>query len=341
MKMKTPPFLRAIDKFAFVCGIVLLMSTEYFVLQRPQQMHTFYTYLIVPLLLIRFFLYHRSKYHYFMLDYCYFCQLVCLVFLYLFPYNVYFFKLTFTLTTGPLASAVVAWRNSLVFHDLDKITSLFIHLAPPCVMFCYRWYPPNAELFQIAADATTISFKEILVVPVSFYVYWQAMYILKTEYLDQAKLKQDKELMTSSRWMSEIKPHTVYKFLVSKGFNYRPTTILAFFQLLYTIVTLIPMKFVYEYYEVHVIYLALIFATATWFGASYYFDVFSESYSKRLQTLINHKTKEGAAIGSAKDNVQSAANKIYPTCSSFVNFVGFFVLFIGCFFMLAYYLCSQ
>jgi hypothetical protein len=32
---------------------------------------------------------------------------------------------------GPLLMAVIAWSNSLVFHDIDKITSLWIHIYPP------------------------------------------------------------------------------------------------------------------------------------------------------------------------------------------------------------------
>jgi hypothetical protein len=35
-----------------------------------------------------------------------------------------------TLSLGSLASAIITWRNSLVFHDYDKVTSLFIHMYP-------------------------------------------------------------------------------------------------------------------------------------------------------------------------------------------------------------------
>jgi len=32
---------------------------------------------------------------------------------------------------GPLLTAIVVWGNSLVFHDIDKLTSVFIHIYPP------------------------------------------------------------------------------------------------------------------------------------------------------------------------------------------------------------------
>lgn len=41
--------------------------------------------------------------------------------------------------TGSLASAVITWRNSLVFHDLDKVISLFIHIYPPFVFTVIRY----------------------------------------------------------------------------------------------------------------------------------------------------------------------------------------------------------
>lgn len=47
------------------------------------------------------------------------------------------------------------WRNSLVFHSLDKITSLFIHLLPGLITFLWRWYPlENHEISPMCTDST-------------------------------------------------------------------------------------------------------------------------------------------------------------------------------------------
>ena len=42
--------------------------------------------------------------------------------------------------------AVIIWKNSLVFHSFDKITSLFIHLIPPMLTWCVRWQGSLAPL---------------------------------------------------------------------------------------------------------------------------------------------------------------------------------------------------
>ena len=44
----------------------------------------------------------------------------------------------YCLSHGSLASAVITWRNSLVFHDWDKVTSLFVHIYAPLVFTVIR-----------------------------------------------------------------------------------------------------------------------------------------------------------------------------------------------------------
>ena len=49
-------------------------------------------------------------------------------------------------------------RNSLVFHSLDKITSLFLHLFPAGVVWTERWHPDVVRLqFPPASAARTLS----------------------------------------------------------------------------------------------------------------------------------------------------------------------------------------
>jgi hypothetical protein len=44
--------------------------------------------------------------------------------------------------TGPLAWSTLTFRNSLVFHDLDKSTSVMLHLGPALVSWALRWHTP-------------------------------------------------------------------------------------------------------------------------------------------------------------------------------------------------------
>jgi len=100
-----------------------------------------------------------------MLDFCYYCQIVTMFCLYVLPQNTNFFKLTFALKSvpftsnpffvssfyshGPLLMAVVAWKNTLVFHDLDKVTSLFIHIYPPIGTYTHNAHPFSIMLITL------------------------------------------------------------------------------------------------------------------------------------------------------------------------------------------------
>lgn len=72
-------------------------------------------------------------------------NVMVLAYIWLFPSSPKLFVACYCLSHGPLATAIATWRNSLVFHSVDKVTSLFIHVYPPFVMTVLRHFYPNAE----------------------------------------------------------------------------------------------------------------------------------------------------------------------------------------------------
>ncbi len=91
-----------------------------------------------PLLIgYRLYSYGKHKWHLFCLDFCYFANTAVFVYLWAFPDNGTLFTVVFALSHGPLCFAVIAFRNSMVFHSIDKITSMFIHISPPVLMHAY------------------------------------------------------------------------------------------------------------------------------------------------------------------------------------------------------------
>lgn len=46
-----------------------------------------------------------------------------------------FFFLVFGLANGPLIWAMFVYRNAIVFHSTDKVTSSYIHYLPPLLSF--------------------------------------------------------------------------------------------------------------------------------------------------------------------------------------------------------------
>lgn len=57
-------------------------------------------------------------------DLCYFCNALLLVHLHYAPKSRLLAHVTFAFNTGPLTASILAFRNSLVYHDLDKVRVL-------------------------------------------------------------------------------------------------------------------------------------------------------------------------------------------------------------------------
>lgn len=50
------------------------------------------------------------------------------------------------------------WRNSLVFHDVEKITSLYIHIFPGLLLYTLRWYPRTPGRWEGRKELYVVSF---------------------------------------------------------------------------------------------------------------------------------------------------------------------------------------
>lgn len=81
----------------------------------------FYTALALYLIPARAITYKQKALHYFLFDLCYYTNVLNLVFLWFAPHSPTLFVACYCLNHGSLASAVITWRNSLVFHDWDKV----------------------------------------------------------------------------------------------------------------------------------------------------------------------------------------------------------------------------
>lgn len=93
--------------------------------------------------------------------------------------------MTFAMNLGPLIWSIVAFRNSLVYHSLDKMTSHFLHWFPACVSYATRWHPRAVMLDHLTQDAAarleweSASFTSLFLLPLLPYLAWVVLYYLK------------------------------------------------------------------------------------------------------------------------------------------------------------------
>ncbi len=155
VKTKNVEFVRVRDKIAFVLGVMNLGITAFLTGGYPLLAPLWYTFKAAALITARFILYRRNKWHFFLADFCYFANFLLLAYVWFFPSNAKLFHVCFAFATGPLSWAVVLWSNSMVFHSIDKMTSVFIHVSPPLLVWVMRWKQRD-PVFAIAecADCT-------------------------------------------------------------------------------------------------------------------------------------------------------------------------------------------
>jgi hypothetical protein len=124
---------------SFLTQTILCLTVSFF-----RWVHIAYTLQALYLLPLRAYTYKKRAWHYFLFDLCYYSTILNFIYIWVFPSSPALFTACYCLSHGSLASAVITWRNSLVFHDSDKVTSLFIHIYAPFTFTVIRYVTYNS-----------------------------------------------------------------------------------------------------------------------------------------------------------------------------------------------------
>lgn len=198
----TPKHVKLRDKLTFASGVLLALISAFWLGSSPSTFYKLYTLKAIFLFALRFFLYKKSRMHYYLLDFCYYANLVLVVQVWLFNDSCAMEKIMFAFAMGPLAWSILAFRNSMIFHSLDKVldslltsvhgalrmrstrsfqavsmlilillslqmTSLFLHVFPPLVAWAIRWYPGDPDHWNgpKSSECTVATLRELIFVP--------------------------------------------------------------------------------------------------------------------------------------------------------------------------------
>ena len=139
--MNTAPFKRTYDKMAYVFGTLIIIAFSFSLGRWPNTLVFPYAITMLSYLLVRrYTTYLMSPYYMYLIDFCYIANF-CMIYLLLFdPKNERLFIAIYLFANGPLAFAIAAFRNSLVYHSMEFLSSLAIHAGPMVLMSSARWY---------------------------------------------------------------------------------------------------------------------------------------------------------------------------------------------------------
>ncbi|KAL9314641.1 hypothetical protein ACSQ67_020093 [Phaseolus vulgaris] len=173
-----------INKVTHLLGVLGFGGFCFLFGARPEAVPLVYCVFYVVFVPLRWIYYRFKKWHYYLLDFCYYANTILLICLLFYPRNEKLFMVCFSFAEGPLAWALIVWRCSLVFSSFDKIVSVLIHLLPGLVLFSIRWWNPTTfEAMRpegTAARATWPYIEDkshlwmwLFLVPLAVYILWQ------------------------------------------------------------------------------------------------------------------------------------------------------------------------
>lgn len=93
------------EKISFFCGVMNVLGSALLV-QTPEWIPLWYTVQIGVQLPLRVYSYKKKSFHYFLFDLCYAVNLICLVYIWIAPGNVFLFQACWGLTLGTLGTSV-------------------------------------------------------------------------------------------------------------------------------------------------------------------------------------------------------------------------------------------
>ncbi|KAJ2973332.1 hypothetical protein NQ176_g6668 [Zarea fungicola] len=283
------------EKISFICGVMNIFISGYLIGGYPQYFHLWYTAQLVYFMPIRVFTYHRRGYHYFLADLCYFVNMMLMLSIWVFPGSKKLFTAAFCLAFGNNAVAIIMWRNSLVFHSFDKVTSLFIHIMPCATLHCLVHLFPEAELRgrfpaiwaiktakpgSATAYANVVSMLTWSTIP---YALWQLSYYFFITVRRREKIAAGRP--TSFTWLRRSYARTwIGKFVLSMPEALQEPTFMMI-QYAYAVFTMLPCPLWFISRYASTMFLLVVFAWSIYNGSTYYIDVFGKRFQKELEAM--------------------------------------------------------
>lgn len=291
--------VRTREKVSFFFGVMNLVISALMFGMAPQWMHIWYTVQGCYLLPLRFYQYKKRAWHYFLFDLCYYVTILNFIFIWFLPSNPSLFVACYCLSHGSLASAVITWRNSLVFHDQDKVTSLFVHIYAPLSFTVIRHFYPNAaERFPALHALPHLQPVRALLLTGAIYLIWQLLY-WKFLLVDRRAKIESGQRTTSFSFLLNDKHGLIGRALSSVPPGYREASFMGG-QLVYAVLTELPAVFLlYDSSLWSGVFLILIFAVSVWNGGGFYIEVFGRKFERELEELRKELAETMARSGNS------------------------------------------
>jgi hypothetical protein len=314
------------EKASFIAAVMNIFVSGYLVGSHPDLFPHWYTAQLLWFMPVRYYTYHKKGYHYFLADLCYFVNILAVLSIWVFPQSKRLFIATYCLIMGNNAIAIIMWRNSLVFHSMDKVVSLFIHIMPCVTLHCLvhllepeyqkERYPAIYNIrFSDPSSKHHYSLVQMMMWSTLPYAVWQLTYHFLITVRRREQIAAGRP--TSFTWLRKSYAKTwIGKFVLSLP-NFLQEPAFMFIQYSYAVVTMLPAPLWFWYRWASGIFLTIVFIWSVYNGATYYIDVFGNRFQKELEALKKDMAKwqaspEGALFTPYDSSIEKQLGYIPP-----------------------------
>ena len=282
------------EKISFICGVLNVLISGYLIGAYPEHFHVWYTLQLLYFMPIRWYTYHKRGYHYFLADLCYFVNFLCVLTIWIFPNSKRLFISTYCLAFGNNAIAIAMWRNSLVFHSFDKVTSLFIHIMPCVTLHCLvhllspeyqqEHYPAIWTIKNSPPGSKThYSLLAMTLWSTIPYAIWQLSYHFLITVRRREKIAAGRP--TSFTWLRKSYSKAwIGKIVLSLPDSLQEPAFMLI-QYTYAVGTILPCPIWFWYRYASASFLMAVFCWSVYNGATYYIDVFGKRFQNELEAM--------------------------------------------------------
>lgn len=215
------------------------------------------------------------------------------------------------------------WRNSLVFHSLDKVTSLFIHIMPPLVLHCLvhqldpQYQATRFPAISCVKNVNQYGLLDMILYATLPYAAWQITYHFMITVKRAAQIKAGRP--TSFTWLRKSYSKTWIGKMVLKLPENLQELAFMIIQYFYALLTMLPCTIWFYNKPASAVFISCLGLWSVYNGATYYstylqllpifysvpltcylVDVFGKQFKRELEQLKQDVAKwQNSPAGSA------------------------------------------
>jgi hypothetical protein len=268
------------DQITYTLSLINMMITAYLLGTAPQYFYLWHTPKAIGYTAHRWYTFKKQNQHYLMYDFCYWANALSILYVWFCPENEVMFQILFMVSNGPLAWAVLAFSQSLIFHSAPHMTSVFIHTSPMLLTYALRWNQTPFKVcsnFPECSDENTGPLTMLYNAHSKFYLWWVIIYYVWV-YLIMSRRIKDRGYKTlfdrvSSRGPTKFLTKVSQNDLVQK----------AAYMVVHVAFATFTMVLATAYWRsqiAHFVFIMMILATSAWNASGFYFTVFANKYAE-------------------------------------------------------------